>query len=48
MKKEKIYIIPHPYDYHQQGEVLVRAKTKKEAIAKALRKINYDQGEFEY
>lgn len=32
----KTYVIPYPYDYHEQGEFVVQAKSEKEAIDKIL------------
>ena len=31
--KLKMFAIPNPEDYHQQGEYVVLAKDKKEAVA---------------
>lgn len=35
----KLYIIPNPYDYHEQGEILVWAENEEEAKLKAKSKV---------
>lgn len=30
----RMYLIPHPYDYHAQGAYIVLAKSRKDALKK--------------
>lgn len=43
----KIFKIPNPYDYHEQGELLIKAETKEEAIKKA-QELAKKGGEWEF